>query len=414
MKTIDDVQLTINSRNNVINNTLNRVGPIVAHKIEEVKLSVKSEQDKLGPQAQSTAQSSISIVTYTSIASLIAGVILSMFITKMIKRPIGGEPKDIADITQNVARGDLTYQFSDIRSATGIYLAVAEMTIKLRELIGGIVETGNDIANNAQQAQSISKQTSEAAGEQKERTTQVATAVQQMSYSIQSVVKHASESAAATQDAKKKAEDGKVMVDNTIMSIQHLAERVEQSVDVIQSLEKNSIEIDSVVEVIQGISEQTNLLALNAAIEAARAGEQGRGFAVVADEVRGLAQRTKESTSEIQKMILLLQTGTSEAVKVMNESQAEARDTAEKSQTTGDALDSILETITHINDMNSQVATAVEEQAIVAEEINNNITAINDSAEITANGANQTSEASQSLADSAKNLQTIVAGFKIK
>ncbi|PKG40388.1 methyl-accepting chemotaxis protein [Psychromonas sp. Urea-02u-13] len=413
VKTIDEVHNTINSRNNVINNTLNRVGPIVANKIEEVKLSVKGEQDKLGPQAQSTAQSAISIVTYTSIASLIAGVILSLFITKMIKKPIGGEPKDIANITQNVAQGDLTYQFPDISNATGIYLAVAEMTIKLRELIGGIVSTGNDIATNAQQAQSISQQTSEAAGEQKERTTQVATAIQQMSYSIQSVVKHASESAAATQDAKKKAEDGKVMVDNTIMSIQHLAERVEQSVDVIQSLEKNSIEIDSVVEVIQGISEQTNLLALNAAIEAARAGEQGRGFAVVADEVRGLAQRTKESTSEIQKMILLLQTGTSEAVKVMNESQVEARETATKSQTTGDALDSILETITHINDMNSQVSTAVEEQAIVAEEINNNITAINDSAEVTANGANQTSEASQSLADSAKNLQTIVAGFKI-
>ena len=418
IQTIDEVHNTINNRNNIINNTLNRVGPIVADKIEQVKLSVKNEQDELGPQAQSmaenTAKTSISIVTYTSLISLIVGIILAWQLTKMIKNPIGGEPKDIANITQNVTKGDLTYQFSDISKSTGIYLAVAEMTIKLRGLIGEIVETGDDIATNAQQAKTISHHTSKVAEEQKERTTQVATAIKEMSYSIQSVVTNASESAKATQDAKIKAENGKTIVDNTIMSIQNLTEGVEQSVDVIQSLEKNSIEIDSVVEVIQGISEQTNLLALNAAIEAARAGEQGRGFAVVADEVRGLAQRTKESTNEIQKMIQILQSGTSEAVKVMNESQVKARDTATQAEITGDAFESILETIIHIYDMNTQVASAVEQQAVVAEEINNNITAINDSAEITANQANQSSDASQSLANSAKNLQDIVGEFKIK
>jgi len=413
IETIAYVHDTIIKRNDIINNTLNRVGPVVAEKVEQVKLSVKGEQDALGTEAQDTSENAIIIVASTSIFSLIIGCILSVFITGMIKKPIGGEPADIANITKNVANGDLTYQFGDTQHATGIYLAIAEMSIKLKELIGGIIETGNGISTHAQQAKSVSQETNEAADQQKERTTQVATAIQEMSYSIQTVVQHATESASATQEAKKKAEDGKVIVDDTIQSIQNLAQRVEQSVDVIQSLEKNSIEIDSVVEVIQAISEQTNLLALNAAIEAARAGEQGRGFAVVADEVRGLAQRTKDSTSEIQKMIQILQSGTSEAVKVMNESQVEARDTVSKSQETGNSLDSILETITHINDMNAQVSTAVGEQAIVAEEINNNITAINDSAEITANGANQSSIASQSLADSAKKLQDIVGGFKV-
>lgn len=414
VRALDTVHSIIIKRNNIRNNTLNRIGHIVADKIEEVKLSVKKEQDKLGPITQQNSEQTISFVTWISIFSILIGIIAAWFITNIIKKPIGGEPQDIANITQIVADGDLSHDFGNTEHATGIFLSVSEMTRKLKVLIANIAGTGDAIASSASQASVISEQASTAAAEQKDRTTQVATAINEMSYSIQEVVKHATDSANAAQDAKQKAQNGKEIVDDTIAAIQNLAQRVEKSVDVIKSLEQNSINIGSVVEVIQAISEQTNLLALNAAIEAARAGEQGRGFAVVADEVRSLAQRTRESTSEIQEMIQALQSGTSEAVNVMNASQSEAQETAVKSQSTGEALDSILETITHINDMNTQVAAAVEEQSVVAEEINGNVTAINESAEITASGANETSQASNELMKHAQELQQLIGGFKIQ
>jgi len=411
---LEKVYNTIVKRNDIINNTLNTVGPIVASEIENVKLSLKSEQDKLGPEAQSDAEQSVLLVTWASVISIVLGASMSFFITGVIRKPIGGEPHEIASITRSISNGNLTYNFGDIKESTGIYLAIAEMTLKLENLIGGIALTGDEIANSANQASVISDQTSEAAKAQKELTAQVATAINEMSYSIQEVVKHASDSSVAALDAKEKAEHGKSIVDGTISSIEKLASSVEGSVDVIRSLEKNSLEIDSVVQVIQSISEQTNLLALNAAIEAARAGEQGRGFAVVADEVRGLAQRTREATSEIQEMIQSLQTDTNEAVKVMDESKCEAQETVSKSKSTGEALESILETILNINDMNTQVSTALKEQSVVASEINSNITSISDSAEITANGASETADSSQHMSSLAQKLQTLVGGFKIK
>ncbi len=410
---LDKVHDTILKRNDIINDTLNTVGPIVAGEIEDVKLSIKGEQDKLGPEAQSDAEQSVLFVTWASVISIILGATMSFFITGIIRKPIGGEPQEIANITRSISGGNLTYDFGDTQHLTGIYLAIAEMTTKLQDLIGGIVHTGDEIASSAKKASVVSDQTRGAAKAQKDLTSQVATAINEMSDSIQKVVKHASDSSIAALDAKEKADHGKSIVDGTISSIEKLANRVEDSVDVIKSLEKSSLEIGTVVQVIQSISEQTNLLALNAAIEAARAGEQGRGFAVVADEVRGLAQRTREATSEIQEMIQTLQAGTNEAVKVMDESKEEAQETVEKSKATGEALESILATILHINDMNKQVSSAVQEQSEVASDINSNITSISDSSEITANGASETAESSQHMFGLAQKLQTLVGGFKV-
>jgi methyl-accepting chemotaxis protein len=413
MNALDDVHSTIVKRNQLIDNTLNRTGPVIASLIEDVKLSVKTEQEALGPVAQSDAENAMNMILVVSVLSILMGVVLSRYVAKVIRKPIGGEPQDIARVTRMVAKGDLTHSFGDVNLATGIFRSVAEMTHNLKSVIEGIVASGNHIMKGSQKVSSLSKQANVAIASQKELTTQVAAAINQMSYSIQGVVKHASDSAGAAQKAKEQAEAGKISVDQTISSIRSLSNKVEDSVEVIKTLEQSSLEIGSVVEVITAISEQTNLLALNAAIEAARAGEQGRGFAVVADEVRNLAQRTRESTSEIQEMIHNLQESTSSAVKVMDTSKDEAHDTVEKSILTGQALDGVLEIITHINDTNKQVTSSVEEQSNVVEDINSNISAINSAAEQTEVGSQQNTEASQEMMQLCQELHKLVSGFKV-
>jgi methyl-accepting chemotaxis protein len=408
-----NVNKTIGARNELINKKLNTIGPILADKIESVKLSVKSEQDELGPVAQQNSERSLVLVQVFSIIGSVLGIILAMYITRVIRSPIGGEPADIAKITETIANGDLTAKFENIEKATGIYSSVANMSIKLRSLIGGIVTTGQGIVENAQKSSVISSETSESVQKQKEMTSQVARSINEMSGSLQSVVTHATNSAAAAEKAKDLAINGKEIVDSTITSIGNLSKKVDNSVDVIQSLAQKSNDIGSVVEVIRGISEQTNLLALNAAIEAARAGEQGRGFAVVADEVRGLAQRTRESTNEIQEMINMLQAGTAEAVSTMEHSRTETQGTVKRSMQTGEALDQILESIVDINDMSLQVAESVKEQSNIAGDINNNIVSIEQSAEQTARGASDSASATQSLVDLASELRRLVSGFKI-
>jgi methyl-accepting chemotaxis protein len=411
---LDQIYNIITQRNELMNNTLNRVGPIIAESIEQVKLSVKAEQETMGPVVQTNSQNAFTTVGALAIVSLILGAAASYLMPKIIRQPIGGEPKDIAAITAVIAKGDLTALFDDKEKATGIYRSLIDMSDSLKDVIGGIVTSGNDISLTAEKTADIARQTNSAVNEQKERTSQVAIAINQMSHSIQEMVKLSADSSSSATSAQQEIERGKTTVDSTLTSIETLAKKVDNSKDVIKSLEQNSLEIGSVIEVIKNISEQTNLLALNAAIEAARAGEQGRGFAVVADEVRGLAQRTKESTTEINNMINNLQAGISQAVQVMDESGGEARITVEKSVETRLVLDSILNTINHITDMNSQVATAVDQQAKVADDINENIVAISAAAESSSDAALNVTTAGDQMTLLAKDLQTLVRGFKVR
>lgn len=199
---------------------------------------------------------------------------------------------------------------------------------------------------------------------------------------------------------------------HTLKTIEALAQEVENSAQVISRLSEDSTQIGSVLDVIRGIAEQTNLLALNAAIEAARAGDQGRGFAVVADEVRTLASRTQASTLEIQSMIERLQTDASNAVKAMQQGQVQAQQGLSQAAQAENALQTISQSVTRINDMNIQIATAAEEQSSVAEEINRNIVNISQSADATAEGAKQTASAGDELAKLAARLQNLVGQFK--
>ncbi|WP_371850906.1 methyl-accepting chemotaxis protein [Pseudomonas sp. 21C1] len=242
---------------------------------------------------------------------------------------------------------------------------------------------------------------------------QVATAVQEMSATAQDVARNASQAAQAAGHADQAAGNGKRVVMATSSNITALAEEIGRAVSVVQLLAKDSENINLILTTISGIAEQTNLLALNAAIEAARAGEQGRGFAVVADEVRNLAQKTQLATKEIHSMIQQLQKGTREVVSVMEKSQASTNESVKQAGDASTALDSITQAVTVINDMNNQIASAAEEQSAVAEDINRNIISIGQVATEVVGGASEASEASRELTMLADVQRNLVNQFKL-
>ena len=403
----------IESRNDLINNTLNKVGPSVAGKIEQVKLSVKKDQDTLGPKVQENASSTQNLVGIISILSLVLGIFIAIFMAKIIRKPIGGEPIEIANITNEIAEGNLSQKLAVTDNDTGIYRSVAEMSARLRELICSMMDTSSALISSAGHSTEIAEKNSNIVLDQKQMTDMVVVAIEEMSNSIQEVVQHASDSAEKSEVGLQEASKGREAVEATVVSINELAGNLSDAMFVIAELEKQSNEIGSVIEVIQGISEQTNLLALNAAIEAARAGEQGRGFAVVADEVRTLAQRTQDSTAEIHTIINNLQSGTSKTVTVMKQSTIKANETAEQSEATNTALLAIDNIINEISSMNMQVATAVQEQSNVAAEITNNMSAIKDKLDETTETAHQAQSASAEVNEMANELNNMAAKFTV-
>ncbi|VAW65138.1 Methyl-accepting chemotaxis sensor/transducer protein [hydrothermal vent metagenome] len=284
---------------------------------------------------------------------------------------------------------------------------------KLQGIIEHIMGSMTQLAAAAEEMSLVSENANQSSSQQQSEVNQVATAMNEMSATVQEVASNASHAAQAAQDASSQAGEGLGVVDHTISSINALASAVEEAATVINQLESDTGNIGVVLEVIRGISEQTNLLALNAAIEAARAGEQGRGFAVVADEVRTLASRTQQSTLEIQSMIESLQTGSTRAVEVMNKGKEQAVVSVGHAQKAGESLHGITQAVSSISDMNTQIATAAEEQTAVAEEINQNIVNISQLGEQTVSGAQQTSTASEELARLSNELQMMVGQFKV-
>lgn len=319
-------------------------------------------------------------------------------------------------LTMNkVAAGDMTVSF-DARSndELGELGQVFNDTVaKIRHLIDRVGHTVVEVERQAGRVETVSGESNQAVASQMSQIDQVATAMNEMSATAQEVARSAAGAVGSAQSVNDETLNGRQLVETQVGSIERLASEIDASVAVINQLASDSSSISQVLDVIKGIAEQTNLLALNAAIEAARAGEQGRGFAVVADEVRNLAKRTQQSTEEIEKMIARLQGGVGAAVKAMGGSHQMADATVSESAKVQQALENILSAAGMIVDQNQQIAAAAEEQTAVAHDIDQNIVEISRAGERTAQGASQTEQASRELTQLVAQLKQLISAFRV-
>lgn len=375
-----------------------------------LEVAANTRKDQKAKLQAEIAGADNKLIMFSMIAVLL-GVIAAMFITRIIVRPLSAS---VATLNR-LADGDLTVEVqSHSKDEIGqLMTAMKHMAGSLRDIMTNIMGGTNQLATAAEELAAVTEDTSSGVNELMAETEQVATAMNEMSATVGEVSNNASQAAASTEEGRKVASDGRAIVMQTIEAINKLADNVTRSTEVINKLKQESNNIGTVLDVISGIAEQTNLLALNAAIEAARAGEQGRGFAVVADEVRTLAQRTQQSTDEIQSMITALQNGANEAVGVMNASQEQTHHTVEQAGQAGEALNEIMRLVERIADMTTQIASAAEEQSATAGAVSESMNNISQVTERSAAGANQLSASSSELAQLGEHLREQVGRFKV-
>ncbi len=393
------------------------IGPLVSRIKQEldgvtsiVKQNVHRESEALMANIDITRNTLVVLVAAGTLLGILGGLLLAGFVSRPLCQTVAAM-EDIAE-----GEGDLTRRLP-VRGSDEIAMlasAFNRFVEKVQGVVRQVAGSTSQLAAAAEEMSLITDETRNGVQRQRNETEQVATAMNEMTATVQEVARHAESAAGAAQQADEEANAGRQVVQGTVEAIHHLAGEVEKAADVIGHLEQDSEQIGSVLEVIRGIAEQTNLLALNAAIEAARAGEQGRGFAVVADEVRSLASRTQESTEEIQQMIEKLQAGARDAVKVMETGRSRAQESVDQAGKAGQALEGITGAVDQITTMNSQIAEAARQQGEVAEEINQNIINISQVADETATGTDQLANASADLARLSAELQSLVASFKVE
>ncbi len=342
--------------------------------------------------------------------AILVGLLAATVISRMIVGPL----RNTVQQARRVASGDLTYSAaSPRRDEVGqLQNAMHDMTESLRNLIGCIGGSVSQIAAAADQLSAVTAQTSAGVQTQRVETEQVATAMHEMAATVQEVARNAEQASNAARQADQQARQGDLVVQDAVGQISNLAGEVNQSAHAIEALHAESGRIGSVLEVIRAVAEQTNLLALNAAIEAARAGEQGRGFAVVADEVRALARRTHDSTEEIEGLIANLQRVAQQAVEQMQSSRGLTQRTVDLANEAGVALGRITESVSTIEQMNQQIAAAAEQQSAVAENISESVTRVRDIGDQSASATEHTASASAELARLGLELQELVRQFR--
>ncbi|KPZ04590.1 MULTISPECIES: methyl-accepting chemotaxis protein [Pseudomonas] len=364
-----------------------------------------------GKESEASYQSGLTFVIFIIAAATLATIVLAVLFTKSIVAPL----RDMLRVNDTIAKGDLRSvitvtgkdEFSDLMRATQV------MQNNLRDTIRLIGDSSTQLASAAEEMNAVTEESSRGLLRQNNEIDQAATAVNQMTAAVDEVARNAAAASDAAKASDQSTRTGAARVTSTVDAIEKLSKTVQSTSVDVERLAVQSKDISKVLEVIRTIAEQTNLLALNAAIEAARAGEQGRGFAVVADEVRALAHRTQTSTQEIEKMIGDILTGTAQATKAMSESCDQADGTLTIAHEAGAALTLIAKAINEINEMNLMIATASEQQAQVARSVDGNLMSIRDLSIQSATGANQTAAASSELSVLAADMNKLVARFSL-
>ena len=395
----------------VTNGTLNSHADSMAKALVEL-----SEVNRLG--ATTAADTSSEVFTSARmwvivmiVLALGLTVILAMIFTRSIVAPLA----EVVQVAEVVAGGNLT-QSIEVRGTdepARVMSALKSMQQSLRSTIQSISDSSTQLASASEELSAVTEDSTRGLHQQNNEIEQAATAVNQMTSAVEEVARNAVSTSEASSESNRTAQHGREQVRQTVDSISHLADDVTHTASEVEQLAGQVRDISKVLDVIRSIAEQTNLLALNAAIEAARAGEAGRGFAVVADEVRALAHRTQQSTREIEQMVSGIQQGTDKAVNAMQNSNSRARSTLDVAKAAGQALDEIAAAISQINERNLVIASASEEQAQVAREVDRNLVNIRDLSMQSSAGANQTSAASQELSRLAVDLNALVARFSI-